>query len=228
VQVLLVHGALGTAAQLDALRDVLRATHDVRTLELEGHGSTPAAGADYSIRRFGDNIRGALTNRAVIFGYSMGGYAALSIAAEEPDRIAGVVTLGTKLSWSPEVAAKEVLRLDPATIRAKVPKFATDLEQRHRGAGGWETVLRKTATLMGELGARPIVDDALVQRILQPVRLMVGDRDALVPIDETAAAARKLPRGQLAVLPGTPHPIEQVRPGLIATMITDFLREITG
>jgi pimeloyl-ACP methyl ester carboxylesterase len=85
-------------------------------------------------------------------------------------------------------------------------------------------VLGRTATLMTELGGRPLVDDGLLARIHQPVRLMVGDRDALVSIDETASVARKLVQGQLAVLPGTPHPIEQVRSGIVASMILDFLR----
>ena len=77
---------------------------------------------------------------------------------------------------------------------------------------------------MAELGGSPLLDDARLARIDVPVRLMVGDRDSLVSMEETADASRKLPRGQLAVLPGTPHPIEQVRPELIVSMVDDFLR----
>jgi pimeloyl-ACP methyl ester carboxylesterase len=77
---------------------------------------------------------------------------------------------------------------------------------------------------MTELGAKPLVDEGVFTAIEVPVRLMVGDRDTLVTIDETASAARKVPQGQLAVLPGTPHPIEQVRPGVVVSMIDDFLR----
>lgn len=173
--------------------------------------------------RFVEQIAAGLTDRTLVFGYSMGGYAALLLAAQRPERLAGVVTLGTKLAWNPAMAAKEVGRLDAAMIRAKVPKFAEQLQQRHVQAGGWETVLSRTAALMTGLGAKPPIDDALLARIDVPVRLMVGDRDTLVTIDETASAAGKIPRGQLAVLPGTPHPIEQVRPGLVASMIDDFL-----
>jgi pimeloyl-ACP methyl ester carboxylesterase len=77
---------------------------------------------------------------------------------------------------------------------------------------------------MTGLGAKPLVDEGVFTAIEVPVRLMVGDRDTLVTIDETASAARKVPQGQLAVLPGTPHPIEQVRPGVVVSMIEDFLR----
>ena len=224
MELILVHGALGSASQLHNLQELLGSTHTVRIVELEGHGNTKAAGDRYSMQRFAEGIDAAIVERACVFGYSMGGYAALILATLRPERVTSVVTLGTKLAWSPEVAAKETSRLDPATIRAKVPAFAEQQEQRHRGAGGWESVMKKTAALMKELGDHPPVNDELLANIKQPVRLMVGDRDAMVSIDETASCSRKLVQGQLAVLPGTPHPIEQVRPGLLSSMILDFLR----
>lgn len=227
LDILLIHGALGAASQLAPLRTALGADHRVHLVELEGHGETPAAGASYAMRRFADNVRDFMTakrlERAAIFGYSMGGYVALLLAAESPEHVSAVATLGTKLAWTPEVAARETSRLDPATIRAKVPKFAHQLSSRHARAGGWESVIAKTASLMTELGQRPPVDAALLGRISQPVRLMVGDRDAVVSIDETAAAVKALPKGELVVLPNTPHPIEQVRAPLVASLLRDFL-----
>jgi hypothetical protein len=48
---------------------------------------------------------------------------------------------------------------------------------------------------------------------------MVGDRDAIVTLEETAAAARSLPAGELAVLPNTAHPFEQVHLPLLAALL---------
>lgn len=224
----MIHGALGAASQLAPLRSALGAEHGVHLVELEGHGETVATGASYAMPRFVGNVRDFIAatrlGRPAIFGYSMGGYVALQLAAESPELVAAVTTLGTKLAWTPDVAARETGRLDPATIRTRVPKFADQLSARHAQAGGWESVLAKTASLMTELGQRPPVDAALLGRISQPVRLMVGDRDAVVSIDETAAAAKALPRGELVVLPNTPHPIEQVRVSLLAALLRDFLR----
>ena len=232
MDLLLVHGALGDAAQLDPLRQLLAESHRVEVVEREGHGASPMSTGGYSIPRFSANLVAAMDRagfeRAAVFGYSMGGYVALALAADQPQRVTAVTTLGTKLAWTPETAAREVGRLDPAAIRAKVPRFAEQLEARHRGAGGWESVLSRTAQLLTDLGSSPVVDAALLTRIAQPVRLMVGDRDALVSVDETRAAARQLPKGELVVLPGTPHPIEQVRLPLIAGMIDDFLGGLSG
>ena len=230
MDLILIHGALGAASQLSPLATLFeqqgRKTH---LIELEGHGGTPspaAANGAYDMRRFVANVRDYMDasriERAALFGYSMGGYVALLLAAESPERVTSLATLATKLAWTPEVAAKEAKRLDAATIRAKVPAFAQQLEERHAGAGGWESVLAKTAALMTSLGARPPVDDALLARIAQPARLMVGDRDAIVSVDETARAARVMPKGAHAVLPGTPHPFEQSDPALVASTLRDF------
>ncbi|HTE48101.1 MAG TPA: alpha/beta fold hydrolase, partial [Gemmatimonadaceae bacterium] len=117
--VLLIHGALGNAAQVEPLRALLDDAHDVHVIELDGHGDTPPADEKYSIDRFANGIRHFMTGRgierAAFFGYSMGGYVALQFAAESPELVTSVVTLGTKLAWTPEGAARETSRLDAAT-----------------------------------------------------------------------------------------------------------------
>jgi pimeloyl-ACP methyl ester carboxylesterase len=211
------------------LAEALARRHQTHLVELEGHGTTPMSPSEYSMPRFVANLAEFIESRGIgpapIFGYSMGGYIALQLAAERPELVSRVATLGTKLEWTPEVAAKETSRLDPTKIRAKVPQFAQQLEERHRAIpGGWEGVLARTASLMTELGARPLVDEALLARITQPVRLMVGERDAVVSIAETEAAAKHLAAGECIVLPDTPHPIEQVQVTLLSSHMDTLLR----
>jgi pimeloyl-ACP methyl ester carboxylesterase len=61
-------------------------------------------------------------------------------------------------------------------------------------------------------------------RIHHRVRIMVGDRDDTVSVEESAAAFRQLPSGELMVLPRTPHPIEQVD----VYRLADVLIELTS
>jgi pimeloyl-ACP methyl ester carboxylesterase len=75
---------------------------------------------------------------------------------------------------------------------------------------------------MTSLGEGPDLEAGTLASIRQPVRLMVGDRDTVVTIDETRDAARTIPNGQLAVLPATPHPFEQVRVPLLAAHLHDL------
>ena len=223
--VILIHGALGAIDQLERLASLLSPRIIAHRLELEGHGSRPSS-TPFSTQRFVLNVREFMARkgiaRASIFGYSMGGYVALDLAAESPDLVGRVATLGTKLAWTPEAAAKETTRLHAPTIRAKVPRFADLLEQRHARAGGWELMLERTSAFMTSLGTQPVIDDAVLGRITQAARLMVGDRDNVVSVDETRRGASAVLCGELAVLPNTPHPIEQVRLPLLAALLNEF------
>ena len=224
----LLHGALGAARQLDPLADALRSNFRVHQLDFEGHATAPPRDRPFRTQHFAENVIELLDRNeigsAAFFGYSMGGYVALHLAGECPELVERVATLGTKFRWDPATAEREAGRLDPVTIRAKVPRFANALAERHASAGGWENVLRRTADLLRNLGDDPLHTDATIPRIRQPVRIMVGERDNTVSVDESADIARRFPHGSLTVLPDTPHPIEQVDIGLLASALRDFLR----
>jgi pimeloyl-ACP methyl ester carboxylesterase len=228
---LLLHGALGDRRQLAPLADRLAPHLPVEALDLEGHGERPAADRPFRIEHFAANVREHLAargvERAAIFGYSMGGYVALHLASTQPALVTAVVTLGTKLAWSPATAEREVAQLDADAIAAKVPRFAEALERRHTGAG-WRQVLAETAGLLHELGERPPLGDDALAAVRCPARLAVGDRDATVTLEETRDAVRRLPRGELEVLPATPHPLERVSLDRLAFSIRELLDRPAG
>jgi pimeloyl-ACP methyl ester carboxylesterase len=223
---LLLHGALGARSQFDALLPLLPRELPTAAFDFEGHGARDVAGRPFRIEHFAENVREQLrahgVERAALFGYSMGGYVALHLAATHPELVGAVFTLGTKLAWSPETAEREVAQLDPAAIAARVPRFAQALAARH-AAAGWERVLHETAGLLRELGARPPLGPETLARVACPVRLAVGDRDATVTLEETRDAMRRLPQGELEVLPGTPHPFERAPLARLAWSLAEFV-----
>jgi pimeloyl-ACP methyl ester carboxylesterase len=224
----LLHGALGASAQLDALADALRPHFRVHTLDFEGHAGAPPRDRPFRMRYFAENVVERLDAAGIgsagLFGYSMGGYVALQLALERPGRVDRVATLGTKFRWDPETSARETARLDPDAIRSNVPRFAETLAARHEPAGGWEAVLARTAELLRDLGDHPLLSDAALARVRQPVRVVVGDRDNTVSVEESTAVAAALPDGSVAVLPNTQHPIERVDPAALVPVLLEFFR----
>lgn len=222
----LLHGALGASRQLDPLAEALRPYFRVHQMDFEGHGQSAARGRPFRMKHFAENVVELLDRlalpQATFFGYSMGGYVALHLALEHPDRVERVATLGTKFRWDPAYAAREVARLDPAVIRAKVPAFAAALEARHAGAGGWEGVLAGTADLLRHLGKHPLLTETTLPEVKSPARVIVGDRDSTVTVEESSGVATLLGAGSLTVLPGTPHPIEQVDLAVLVPVLLEF------
>ena len=98
--VLFVHSFAGSSvhwrAQLSALRRERRAV----ALDLRGQGesSAPVSG-DYRIEQLARDIAAVADRldlrRFVLVGHSMGGSAAVAYAAQHPDRLAGLVLVGT-------------------------------------------------------------------------------------------------------------------------------------
>ncbi|HEV8538157.1 MAG TPA: alpha/beta fold hydrolase [Bacteroidota bacterium] len=96
---LLLHGALGASAQFEPLLPHLSPYYTLHTFDFEGHGRTPSRNRSFRIEHFAENILEYLDEHALpqshIFGYSMGGYAALYLALIRPGRVKHIATLGT-------------------------------------------------------------------------------------------------------------------------------------
>lgn len=221
--ILLLHGALGAPDELRPLAAVLSERYDVRCPAFPGHAGHAATGYRMPalVGFLNDFINGLGINRPLVFGYSMGGYAALALAAQNPGLLAGVATLATKLHWTPEGATREQRMLDPEKLEAKVPAFAETLARRHAPLN-WKEVVQGTAALMENLGTKPLLTEATLSAISDPVLLLLGDRDKMVGFEETLKAYEQIPNASFGMLPGTPHPLEKVPVELLSTHLLYF------
>ncbi|MFN0016340.1 MAG: alpha/beta fold hydrolase [Saprospiraceae bacterium] len=222
---LLLHGALGSAAQFNDLKQGLSAERALFVHDFPGHGGQNTD-TEFSISRFAASVLAFLEKNNLgavdIFGYSMGGYVALWLARNHPDRVGRIVTLGTKLAWSPETAARETAMLNPEKISAKVPVFAQLLADRHTPAD-WQVVVRQTAGLLHDLGNGAALVEADYRAIDCPVVIGLGEADNMVSREESEQVANWLPNGRLEVLPGMKHPFEQVDQKMLATWLQKCL-----
>ena len=227
---LLLHGALGASDQFDALAGRLSDTFDVHRFDFEGHGTLAPPTRPMTMDRFAEAVRDHIATNGLaparVFGYSMGGYAALLCARRHPGTIERIMTLGTKLAWTPDVAAREAGYLDAARLTERAPAFAAQLAARH-GDAHWPALLAATRDMLLALGTAPALSDTDWPALDIPVRIAVGDRDATVTVDECVAAYRALPNAQLQVFPRTPHPLERANPEWLAKAIREFMASAT-
>lgn len=223
---LLLHGAIGASSQLLPLAKELKSAYDVHTLNFTGHGGRADNGSPFSIGLFAKDVLQFLDEqqmeKVAIFGYSMGGYVGMYLARYHPERIRRVITLATKFSWDESIAARETQMLNPEKIGQKVPAFADALRKMH-APNDWRVLLGKTAEMMTEMGKDNPLKLSYYPAIQTPTLIMLGDRDKMVTLEETVAVYKALPAAQMAVLPNTPHPLEQADTSLIGFFIRRFL-----
>lgn len=223
---LLLHGAIGSSAQLRELKQLLNQTHNIHLFDFIGHGGKSIP-EKFSIDLFATDLLKYLDEKKLgtidIFGYSMGGYVALYLAAMHPERIGKIFTLATKFDWTTESAKKEASMLNPIKIEEKVPAFANALSQLHQPQD-WKLVLSKTADMMLEMGEKNPLNKIMLSTIQSKVVVCVGDSDKMVSETETLNAANAIPNGTFKLLKDTPHPIDKIDINLLANEINLFLK----
>ena len=120
--VLFVHSYAGSSAHWKSALEHLRRTRRAVAFDFRGHGRSAAPPdnqtGEWAIDRIAADV-GAVADalglgRFVIVGHSMGGSIAASYAGRHPDRVAGLVVVGTPGKAPPEMAAQvlEGLRAD--------------------------------------------------------------------------------------------------------------------
>lgn len=222
---LLLHGALGRAAQFDRLRHKLPAAWLIFAPDFPGHDGLPAD-FPFSMDRFADSVLNFLEKNSIaqvsIFGYSMGGYVALQLAGKHPERVRSIATLDTKWAWDPETAARETALLNPEKIAAKVPAFAQVLAERYAPAD-WREVVRRTAGLLHDLGNGGALGEDTFRALACPVLIGLGELDNMVTQAESRQVAEWLPHGRFEVLTGVKHPFEQVDMDVLAAWLRHHL-----
>ncbi|WP_078831579.1 alpha/beta fold hydrolase [Sediminibacterium ginsengisoli] len=222
---LLLHGAIGSAAELVPLAAKLEEDYTVHLFDFPGHGGKQLPDAPFSIQLFAEAALAYIIQeqleKVVIFGYSMGGYTALYMARHYPQIIEKVICLGTKFRWTETIARQETKMLDADAIAAKVPAFAATLASRH-APNSWQEIVRRTSDMLLAVGSNNPLKEEDYPNILCPCLVMVGDRDKMAPAEETLTVYRALPDAAFAVLPRTPHAIEKTDMNLLAQLIRQF------
>jgi pimeloyl-ACP methyl ester carboxylesterase len=218
---ILLHGALGSADQFAPIVPALAAHFDVHTFNFNGHGGLPIDSA-FSIAGFAEQLHAYIANhhlhRPYVFGYSMGGYVALHCAAHHPNHIGRIMTLGTKMQWSPAIAANEIKMLNPDIIEQKIPAFADTLQKRHSPAD-WKHQMSATASMMTELGNGLALTAEQLQSIHIAVTLCLGEKDQMVAAEETQWAAAQMPNAYFKLIPEWKHPIESIPADALANLL---------
>lgn len=221
---LLLHGAMGGKSDFTTLEPLLAETFDVHCIEFEGHGSRPPSQRPFRIEHFAENVLEYLgrhnLSRPDVFGYSMGGYVAVFLAATKRESLGSIYTLGTKFHWTTEIAVRQGRFLEPAFLREKAPQLVAQFENTH--IHGWEWIAERTREMLLHLGQTDPFGSGMIEDIPNRVCIGLGDRDNMVSFEESIDVFRRLQQGEFEVLPATPHPLHAVSIPMLVRRLREF------
>jgi pimeloyl-ACP methyl ester carboxylesterase len=254
-EVVLLHGLGGTKITWLPLLARLGAGHRVIVPDLPGHGESGKPRADYTPRFYARVIRRLLdrldADRAVLVGNSLGGRIALQLAVTAPARVKALALLAPALPgfrWRHLLALTRVLPAEigavPFPMRERWMRFAMRRlfadpgrlppEGYAAAAAEFARIYRDPAARMAFFATlRHIVTEppgpfyASLRRLKQPVLLVFGDRDRLVPARLGITLARELPRVEAELLTGVGHVPQFEAPEATLRALEGFLVEVS-
>jgi len=216
----LVHGLGGGALDFTLIMPALAKQHRVYALDLLGYGASDRPNVDYSITLETNILRQFLDSQSLtrvnLAGWSMGGWIALDLAAQAPERVDRIVLLdsaGMKFTptfdlrlFSPHTLA-DIQELEKLLTPhpGRIPAFILRDFLRQLRAEDW--VIERTVASM--ITGRELMDGKLAT-VTMPVLMVWGKQDVVTPLSIGEAMHRQMPQSVLAVLDGCGHvaPIE--------------------
>jgi pimeloyl-ACP methyl ester carboxylesterase len=189
--------------------------------------------------------------KALLVGYSTGGFAALNLAAREPNLVAGVLSIAgfAKGTWRGLLgrmqslarrgrigrklfaAGYRVMAGQPWLFEECLLAHATKTIDRRslRVAASLRSAAqdaqRQEARAMAELFARIRQFDIrpLMSQIRVPVVIAAGNRDPIIPFQHTCAIASAIPQARLVTFEGAGHLFHLECPDAFHTLLLDWV-----
>ena len=236
--VVLVHGLGGRAEDwAELMPQLVRDHHHVYALDLPGYGRSQwPRNAQYSIPELSGAVEAFMNNMRLektdLGGWSMGGWIAMRVALDEPQRIRRLVifdSAGLKfdLNWDTSLFEPDT----PQKLRAlddllmptpppAVPGFVERAIFRYVKRHGWvvrrnmNSLLTQKDLLDGQLGA-----------LKMPMLIVWGKQDHLIPASVGERIHQQVPQSELEVFDGCGHLAAETCAGRIGPVVKGFLDE---
>ena len=229
-------------------------THRCITYAARGYhpSEVPADASSYSQQHAVDDAVAVLDGLGVeaadVIGISMGGFAGLHLAMQQPARARSLVIAGTGYGAHPAEAARfrneceAIARLiEESGIESFARRYLSGparVQFRNKDPRGWEQLVRELGqhpvdgavrTMRGVQRERPSLYalEAELSRIDAPVLILAGDEDDGC-LETSLWLKRVIPRSGLAVLPKSGHTLNLEEPDLVNGFIADFLGRVAA
>jgi len=226
--------------QVAALSTVCR----VLTFDWRGFGESELRGEKFLMETFADDLAGLMNQlgieRAVLYGLSMGGYAAFAFYRKYADRVAALILADTKAGADHDEARRNRYEMAELALQAGSSVIADRMVSRllapvtqqnkpqvsHRVRAIIESN-RPEAIAAAQRGMAERPDStALLPGITCPVLILVGSDDALTPPTEAEKMRDRIPDARLTVISEAGHLSNLEQPDAFNSAIADFLKQL--
>lgn len=238
----LIHGfPLDSTMWRRQKRSLQRLGFTVLTPDLPGFGGRPPLPpAANSISAFADDIAESVRHscrRAVVAGFSMGGYVLLALLENHPDLVAGAVFIDTHSAADAQPVRQNRLAMAETVAETGMEPVSQAMLPRllspTAGAGVLSAVRRMIlaqspagiAMAQRAMASRPDRSDLLAS-IGCPALVMAGDEDMVTPPAIAHAMAARIADCRCSIIPRSGHLSPMQAPRRVSRELAEFVTQI--
>lgn len=203
-------------------------------------------GQPYTLWDLADDYRALMDvldiEKAVFAGWSTGGYVGLRFAQRYPERLAGLVLLGsTAVPNTPEEEVAFLAKFHEMGSQGGVPReWAVWCAKKLFSAKAQETNPALVETWIERWATYSVPNiimecrcwlnredmTPLLPSLKVPTLIIHGEEDAAIPIERTAPIAKQMPNARMIALPKVGHFLSVEAPDEVTNGIREFLRSV--
>jgi pimeloyl-ACP methyl ester carboxylesterase len=203
-------------------------------LDLPGHGDSPGDG-ETTIVGYVEQVVSWLDEqgieRAVLAGHSMGGAIAMTAALEKPERVAGLVLVGTggRLRVNGEIlqAAADPVRFEETVEVVITWAFSDQTPEKTVALAKVRMLETRPEIIHGDFVACNQFDicDHLPE-LQVPTLIVCGEQDRLTPLKYARHLNEEIPESTLVLIESAGHMVMLERPLEVTGAVEKFLRSL--
>lgn len=228
----LLHGGLGSSARMTSLVTALSKHFRVITPDTRGHGKTANPSGEFSYRLLADDLAEFIQRLEIyqpfICGWSDGGQTALELGMHYPNLAKGLVVGAAWFKFSEDyqkslhfLGMEAPGRVSYEKTEKALPQFVEVLRNIHEpGPDYWKELLQQISVMWWTPLGYQAAD---FERIKIPTLILVGDRDAMIPVEEAVEMYRLIPRAELAIAANADHGFPYTDPDTFTALVLGFL-----
>ena len=241
--VIFLHGVTDSHRSFELLFPHLPGSVRAIAVTQRGHGDAPRLDAEYRPREFADDLSEFMDtagiDKAVIVGHSMGSFAAQRFAMDYPERVIGLVLIGSFTACRNSNVVVDFVTSAVDRLSDPIPtEFAREFQTSTFAIPipdeFLETVIAESVKVPARIwkaACHSMIDTdhtAELEKIKAETLLIWGDQDAYFDLEEQKKLLEGIERSTLNIYKGVGHTPQWEVPERLAADLMDFIERVAS
>jgi pimeloyl-ACP methyl ester carboxylesterase len=238
--VVLLHGCSESWRSWETVLPFLPESMHVFAPTQRGHGDADKPADGYRFEDFAGDLTAFLDalgiGPAVLVGHSLGSYVPQRFAMDHPDRVLGLVLVGSATTWRGNAAIEALWRSAISSMTDPIDRnFVSEFQgsprlspEKHEVAVAESLKVSASVWRQAWQAIRETDYSAELGKIRAPTLIVWGDQDPLCPRGEQEALLEAVAGSRLVVYSGGGHNLHWEEPERFAADLVEFAASLDG